>query len=384
MRARKTCRRNCEIWKRSLFFLGFTIFTGVSAVGAHGEPFSSASDTYLWNFPRDHGRHSSYATEWWYYTGQLYDAGKEPFRDRPSFGYQLTFFRRGSSVAGTRADEFMAHAALTDIERGKTFFAQRIGGGAFGAAGVSERTLRAWSGDWSADRIESSDLLRYSIPMDGVASWFVRLSATGLGEPWLQGEHGFSQKGECPGCASMYYSYPSLQITGSIESSDAVRPVTGLGWMDHEFMSNSLGAQQQGWDWLSLMLRDGRRVMLFQIRSTNGAESYMSGGVYSNGAQRRLTRADITMTPSNQWTSPRSHVRYPLTWRIVIPSEQIDVEVTARVADCEIGGASDVQKGDSSGARGAPPLYWEGPVATGDEGAIGYLEMTGYSQKIDL
>ena len=40
-------------------------------------------------FPRDHGPHEEYRTEWWYYTGNLADA------DENEYGYQLTFFRSG-------------------------------------------------------------------------------------------------------------------------------------------------------------------------------------------------------------------------------------------------------------------------------------------------
>jgi predicted secreted hydrolase len=29
-------------------------------------------------------------------------------------------------------------------------------------------------------------------------------------------------------------------------------------------------------------------------------------------------------------------------------------------------------------------VYWEGPVAASDESVMGYLEMTGYSEKVQL
>jgi len=38
-----------------------------------------------WKFPRDHGAHPEYRTEWWYFTGNLSDNKGRPY------GYQLTF-----------------------------------------------------------------------------------------------------------------------------------------------------------------------------------------------------------------------------------------------------------------------------------------------------
>src|SRR5262245_13620838 len=39
-------------------------------------------------FPADSGPHDAYQTEWWYYTGNLGEAGGR------RYGFQLTFFRR--------------------------------------------------------------------------------------------------------------------------------------------------------------------------------------------------------------------------------------------------------------------------------------------------
>ena len=41
------------------------------------------------SFPRDHGAHFDYRTEWWYVTGLVTAA------DGARFGFQITFFRQG-------------------------------------------------------------------------------------------------------------------------------------------------------------------------------------------------------------------------------------------------------------------------------------------------
>src|SRR5579871_5383856 len=52
-------------------------------------PWQIAEGPWLWSFPRDHGAHPSFKSEWWYFTGNVHDA-----RGR-RFGYQLTLFRQG-------------------------------------------------------------------------------------------------------------------------------------------------------------------------------------------------------------------------------------------------------------------------------------------------
>src|SRR6266516_3972638 len=51
--------------------------------------FQPALPGYQFEFPRDHGTHDEYRTEWWYYTGHLKtDGGRR-------YGFELTFFRVG-------------------------------------------------------------------------------------------------------------------------------------------------------------------------------------------------------------------------------------------------------------------------------------------------
>ena len=85
--------------------------------GDSGEGFARAVEPMNLVFPKDHGPHPDYKTEWWYYTGNLKtDNGRE-------FGYQLTFFRRAlaakmpvrKSRLGTN-QIYMAHFALTDVK----------------------------------------------------------------------------------------------------------------------------------------------------------------------------------------------------------------------------------------------------------------------------
>ena len=57
--------------------------------GAPPDAWKRAEPGFAYEFPRDHAIHHGFKTEWWYFTGNLFDAhGRR-------FGYELTFFRQG-------------------------------------------------------------------------------------------------------------------------------------------------------------------------------------------------------------------------------------------------------------------------------------------------
>ena len=357
---------------RAALGLLVALFSGVVA-SAEPRPvsFEVARPGYDWSFPRDHGKHSEYESEWWYYTGQLYPHGSTPFKDPPQFGFQLTFFRRSVVVAGQRSEEFLAHSALTDIRRGVTLFNEREGGGQIGVAGVADGALRAWSGDWRAEMFADRHVLLFSNrDAMGPQQSLVRLVSEVAAIPWLQGAGGFSKKAECEGCASLYYSFPALTVRGDVLTQQGPQAVEGLAWMDHEIMTNALAPGQVGWDWMGLMFEDGTRLMLFSVRGDAKSTSYVSGTVLREGGSLKLEGGDIALTPLEFWGSAKTSAKYPIRWRVQVKSQGIDIEVAARVNASELGSRDRV--------------YWEGPVASSDEGVIGYLEMTGYAGKIDL
>jgi predicted secreted hydrolase len=87
-------------------------------------------------FPRDHGAHPDFRTEWWYITGQAFKAGKGvDAAGEPDFGFQLTFFRsRVESTQGMVSNFaakqlIFAHAAITDVKGKKLVSDQRVGFG---------------------------------------------------------------------------------------------------------------------------------------------------------------------------------------------------------------------------------------------------------------
>ena len=101
--------------------LGLVLALLLAGGARAGDAFETARPGRVWSFPRDHGAHPEFKTEWWYYVGHLKAASGE------SFGYQLTFFRvalrklrkpdHQARSAWSLHTVYFAHLALTDAAR---------------------------------------------------------------------------------------------------------------------------------------------------------------------------------------------------------------------------------------------------------------------------
>jgi predicted secreted hydrolase len=344
----------------------------VATASGADSPWRLALPGWRYEFPRDHGDHPDFKTEWWYFTGNLRAA------DGHEFGYQLTFFRQGVIPPAERRtgrsrfvtnDLKFAHFAISDLTRGQFFFGQILSRGAFGEAGFGDGNRLAWIEGCSLEL--RSDGAFHLVGRDRGKA--LDLTLRSAKPPAIHGENGVSQKADGAGRASHYYSLTRLESRGTLTLDGETNPVTGLSWFDHEWASNQLGADQVGWDWFSLQFDDGTELMLFQLRTKNGGRDHWSGGswIAKDGAVARIANDDFTLEPAAAWKSPATGASYPERWHIRIPKLALDVTVTARMRDQEL--------------RLNPMAYWEGAVradGTRDGRTIagrGYLEMTGYA-----
>ena len=342
----------------------------LTAVFASEPPYHVAVPGYRYQFPRDHFDHPDFHTEWWYYTGNLRTARGA------RYGFELVFFRlaqhRGASANPStwRADDlYLAHLALTDIDGRHYHFYKRLNRAGPGIAGVSFAAGRIWNGNWES----KWDLPSGKQTLSAVAPDIrFRLELTPEKPPVIHGANGVSQKGGEPGQASYYVSFSRLAVDGQLNGV----AVNGSAWMDHEWFSSQLAPDQTGWDWFSAQLDNGSELMLFDLRHADGAIDSHSSGTYIDrtGRATHLTQPQFRLEPLEFWTSPHDGARYPIRWRITIPSLQISLECAAALPDQEF--LSD----DNIG-----PSYWEGAVTyRGSSTGEGYLEMTGYTKPMRL
>lgn len=144
-------------------------------------------------FPRDHGAHPEFRTEWWYITGWLEDFEKRPI------GFQLTFFRVRTGHGEDNPSRFaprqllFAHAAIADPAWGRLRIAEKSARADGRHAGYSTETSRIWIGDWSLALSDG----RYRIAARGPEFAFA-LTLSPSSPPLLHGQAGFSQKAPDP------------------------------------------------------------------------------------------------------------------------------------------------------------------------------------------
>jgi predicted secreted hydrolase len=340
------------------------------ATCATAQDYQIAQPGYTFAFPRDYFNHDDYQTEWWYYTGNVKSA------DGHRFGFELTFFRQGVSRAPASSpwsvrDLWMAHMALSDLTGHHFYNEERLNRAGPGVAGVDARTGLVWNGNWQAHIADGEE------DLNGVASKFVlALKLKPVKQPVIQGQNGASQKAEGSGHASHYFSLTRLLTTGSIDLVGKTYLVDGTSWIDHEFFTGSMAANESGWDWLSIQLGDGAELMLYRLRHKDGTIDPYSSGSYvdAGGKVQFLSNKDFTMTPAaDSWTSPATKATYPLRWHVSIPRLKMDLDITTPLRSQELAGkfGTSYWEGaiDVAGARDRSPLA-----------GVGYLELVGYAE----
>lgn len=346
-------------------------------------------------FPRDHGAHPALRTEWWYVTGSLWPAEARSVAARTRmaaslqapFGFQITFFRSRVDEAADSPSAFaarqlvFAHAALTDVARGRLLHDQRIGRAGFGVVQAGEGDTQVRLRDWQLQRhpggtSAATRLGHYhgQIPARGFA-FDLKMAPT---QPLLlQGESGFSRKGPRIEQASRYYSQPQMAVQGTLRrEGQASLAVAGLAWLDHEWSESLLDPEAVGWDWVGMQLTDGGALTAFQLRRRDGSALWAGGSLRRAGQpDRSFGPNEVHFTPLRHWRSPATQARYPVAWRLQAGDLRCIVE--ARL---------DAQELDSRGSTGS--IYWEGLSLLRDEGGqplgSGYLEMTGYAGPLKL
>ena len=321
-------------------------------------------------FPRDHGAHPAFRTEWWYLTGTLRDAAQH------ELGVQITFFRSRPGVAegGTSAfaprQLLFAHAAIADPRVGRLHHDQRALRAGFGLAEASETTTDVRLDDWTL-QLDAATYAASVIARD----FALRLTYRATQPIVPQGAEGVSRKGPSPMQASYYYSRPHLVVSGSVQQNGREVAVSGDAWLDHEWSSEYLAPEARGWDWVGLNLDDGGALMAFRIRGHHGGV-FWAGGSYrdARGHIRSFAPSDVAFTPISLWKSPRTGIEYPVAFRIT--AGDIDVTLEPLMPDQEL---------DSRASVGT--VYWEGAVralAQGRAVGRGYLELTGYGAPLRI
>ena len=333
---------------------------GFAGLGENAEGFAAVVPGKVFAFPADHGPHPEFRIEWWYVTANLKDASGT------AYGAQWTLFRQasrpGAQQEGWASQQFwMGHAAVTSAgtHRSSETFAR----GGVGQAGVETSPFAAWIDSWQmrgGEAMRDQALAPLELTASGADfSYALRLDAD---RPVvLQGDAGYSRKSD-RGQASYYYSQPWFNATGRLIIDDRPVEVSGLAWLDREWSSQPLAPDQTGWDWFSLHLNSGEKLMLYRLRQKDGRSNLFGNWIEPDGRSVEIASADNSLMPTV--VTDIEGRKIPIGWRVAIPARGLAVETSALNPRCWMGTSFP---------------YWEGPISfAGSHTGLGYLELTGY------
>lgn len=354
--------------RRRQFLASPMVLLATAALAADDYPRVFAGHAIT--FPRDAGAHPAFRSEWWYITGWVRDAGGN------QLGIQVTFFRNRPRVAESNPSAFaprqllFAHAAIADPRHGRLRHDQRAAREGFELAGAAEDTTAAWIDDWSLKLVGDVYIATISARDFRFDLRFAPAQAV-----LLEGDRGFSRKGQSIENASYYYSQPQLAVSGKVAIEGKEADVAGTAWLDHEWSSAALAPDASGWDWIGINLDDGGALMAFRMRDRSGAAIWAGGTFRGPGRpSRSFERAEIRFTADRRWRSPRTGIEFPVAMRVSAGGDDYALEPLM-----------DDQELDARASTGT--LYWEGAVRAlrgGREVGRGYLELTGYGKPLTL
>jgi predicted secreted hydrolase len=324
------------------------------------------------SFPRDHAAHYDAQTEWWYYTGHIFD------EDRNEYGFELTFFKRITSddkspllkipAYWIKDVGMVGHFAVTNVKGGTFDFGQKINLCSSWKADKDNYDVKI--GDWSAKDIGGIHELKASMK-----DYEISLMLKPLKDPVPNGPGGIMAKGG--GNGNYYYSITRIEVTGTLKENGKVKKVKGTAWMDHEYGTMKVVPGVKGWDWFSLQLNDGTDIMIYMIKDKNQVVKESGGTIVNtSGEYSWLTLSDIEIKDISTWQSQSTGANYPSQWEVYIKPLDLKLDLIPIVKDQEL--------------RLAPIYYWEGAVNIKGKRAgapvmgKGYAELVGYSKSLKV
>ena len=247
-------------------------------------------------FPRDHGAHPAFRTEWWYVTGWLGRAD--------ALGFQITFFRARPGRAERQPEQLRPAAAPVRARGARRSAARR------GCCTTSARRARA-SRSRSAETTDRRVDRRLVARLEGDAlprahrGARVRRStsrSSRAARRCCRATRGFSRKGHRPERGELLLQ-PAAARTSSARVERRAHGRRARAWLDHEWSSAYLAPEAAGWDWTGINLDDGGALMAFRMRDARTAASH-----YARAAAVDASTTSLALTLE----SPRTGVEYPV------------------------------------------------------------------------
>ncbi len=261
--------------------------------------------------PRDHGAHPGFQVEWWYTAGTVADHHGRDFFWFATVWSGGGFLAARVNVVDLRADRIVLskeYLGVGPLLRRQT----RIDVGAFDLRWAPRGVM----GRWSVDA---------SVPGQGR----LQLSLTPAQPYMLNGPRGIVREGR--GASSAYYSDPRLAARGTLVLGGRSSRIHGQGWFDHQWGNFATNSASFHWNWFACQFNDGSDLMLYQFIDPAGRPTGVQDGTFRSVGGRVTHPRHFTVVPLRPVIRPQGATsRYPLRWRLMVPSAHVNVALRAR------------------------------------------------------
>ncbi len=312
-------------------------------------------------------------TEWWYFTGNLKSKNRV-------FGFELTIFKRKAETTRfgiiplsilNKEDFYVVHFAVSDIANQKFYFYESNPFKT--SADVSFSKLNIRINDFS---IEFKDKFLIKARYNKIS---LEAELKPLKKLVGHGDKGYCVKVRNPLNVAYYLSFTRLKTKGSLTIDNKKFNVEGLSWFDHEKNYISANCPVKGWDWFSIILSDGTELMLYHLFDKKGKILDTSAGTYINKDNKikKLSPKEFSIKKQAFWTSPSTKIKYPVKFRIEIPSLNLRLNISALMPNQEV-----------NSIKSTIITYWEGlcevkgKKRNKEVDGHAYVELVGYDNRL--
>ena len=268
-------------------------------------------------FPEDEGAHPESGMEWWYLNATVSD----------NLGHQYTAMLAYFSKESPRPPLKIISIADLDAE---TFYHEvpKIQELVAANPDYAEGSLDLRWDDYDRCYRVDEDSYHYSLQAKGDTIGFSFDLAQDK-DPLMVGGDGLIEWTEG---STYYYSLTRLHVEGQLEIRGETIEVTGVGWMDHQWMD---ALAEKGWQWFSIQLDDQTDIICWNIVSLDGiVESSDLTMMRPDGTLYHTT--DIELVSSDSWESPLTEQLYGTTWNLHESKNAVDLDIFARLPQQEI------------------------------------------------
>jgi len=297
--------------------------------------------------------------EWWYFNGHLkaqngnsYSFMDCLFKANPrklNIPYFRKIFRRQKNI-------YFAHSVLLDIKNAKSY--KEIQNISILSKDSFKRPL--FFANYCDFMAVAKGYINHEIAEISPNVFHIKtenldLTMTARKKPLLENGNGYIS---VDNKFSYYYSLTDLKTEGLINIKGEWVEVTGRSWFDHQWANGAYNKDQ--WTWFSFQLDNGTDIMC--VEYDNGkSKDYLADLIRKDGTQKHYKKVEF-IPGKDKWSSRKTKAKYPMSWTIKLPEENLELNVKAMIYDQEM--------------IFGPINYWEGPVAV--NGGVGFMELVGY------